>query len=310
MAQTHKVLVAVDGSDSSMEAVRYVSRFHDPRKTAVTLIHILSALPEPVADYRSLPSYDGPPIETDAWQSKMTERIRDFMAKAENVLIGAGYDKSAVTIEIKLRENGVAKDVIVESQRGYDAVFMGRRGLNDPTDIIVGATAYRMVNGMAHLPVVVVGDKPDPAHVLIGFDGSENAARAVDCACTLMPRPGRKVVLCHVIRPMNAVGDDRKIFSEKQEKDWIDAGRRQMDGAVQEARDRLIAVGFTKEQVKTRILEGGISRAVSIAKAAESEGCGTIVAGRRGLSVIKDFLMGRVTMKILHKAHKMAVWIV
>ena len=310
MTEKHRLLIAVDGSKSSMDAVRYVSRFHDPEKTGVTLIHILAAAPEPIEDYKNLPSYDAPAIETGAWQSEMADRIRAFMAAAENVLTDAGYDKPAISVHIRKREKGVAKDIIAESAGGYGAVFVGRRGMNDPTDIIVGATAYRMVSGISHLPVVVVGDKPDPGHVLIGFDGSENAARAVDCACALMPRPGRNVMLCHVIRSMNAAGDDRSIFSEKQEKGWIDNTRRQMDGAMQQAKDRLIAAGFAPERIGTNILEGRISRAVSIAKTAESCGCGTIVTGRRGLSVITDFLMGRVTMKILHKAHQMAVWIV
>ncbi|MEE8620893.1 MAG: universal stress protein [Syntrophobacteria bacterium] len=37
---------------------------------------------------------------------------------------------------------------------------------------------------------------------------------------------------------------------------------------------------------------------------------GTIVMGRRGLSKVREFLMGRVTNKVLHRAEGFAVWIV
>ena len=39
-------------------------------------------------------------------------------------------------------------------------------------------------------------------------------------------------------------------------------------------------------------------------------GYGTIVVGRRGLSKVYEFFMGRVSDKVLHLAKDMAVWIV
>jgi nucleotide-binding universal stress UspA family protein len=309
MKKEIKALIAVDGSESSMDAVCYVSRFMDPAKTSVTLIHILADLPEALLDIGDSPLFDAPDLKAGPWQAKMAQSVRKKMEEAEKILVEAGYPNGSIQIKIEDLKKGVAKDIASESAMGYDAVFVGRRGHNDPTDIIVGSTAYKLVSGIHHLPVVVVGDKPDPDNILIGFDGSEDASKAVACACALMPKPGRKVMLCHVLPPMNMPVGDQEIFTPDQEQTWIEKGRERIESAILDARQQLANAGFDAGLIDTQVITGKISRAVAIAKTAESSGYGTIIVGRRGLTVIKEFLMGRVTLKVLHRAYKMAVWI-
>jgi nucleotide-binding universal stress UspA family protein len=311
MAKIQKMLIAVDGSESSMGAVEYVSLFFNPGKVAVTLIHVMADLPEGLEDIKNMEVSGTPDIETDHWRSQMTENVKKMMASAQKILLDAGFDQQAVDIKIQNRVAGVARDIIAESENSYDAIFIGRRGAGNPKDIIVGATAYRMMSSIQHLPVVVVGDKPDPKHVLIGFDGSENSFAAVDCACSLMPKTGRKVMLCHVGQSMGSYLDDKKkVISEEKAKALQEQGQQKIRELMADAADRLVKAGFDPDMVVKEMLAARVSRAVSIAKTAEMEGYGTIVTGRRGLSVIKDFLMGRVSMKVLHRAHEMAVWIV
>jgi nucleotide-binding universal stress UspA family protein len=52
------------------------------------------------------------------------------------------------------------------------------------------------------------------------------------------------------------------------------------------------------------------SRAGTIVELAEKEEAGTIVAGRRGHSTVRDFTIGRVSSKILQLSSGQAVWIV
>ncbi|RJP84958.1 MAG: universal stress protein [Desulfobacteraceae bacterium] len=309
MARKIKVLIAVDGSESAMGAVRYAAHFFNPETTGMTLIHIMAELLEMVDDLKTIASIDPAAGETGPWQRKMAEQAQKMIESAESILIGAGYEKQSIDIKIQNREHGVAKDITEESGK-HDALIIGRRGINDPTDIIVGATAYRMMSAIEHLPVVIVGDKPNPKHILIGFDGSENAFKALDRACYLMPRPDRDVFLCHVAPAINVHLGDEKVFSEDQEKKWADEQNSQMAVLMDKAKDRLTDAGFDPERIKTNILTGRTSRAVMISKTAENGHCGTVVIGRRGLSMIREFMMGRVTMKVLHKAHQQAVWIV
>jgi len=310
MAPKTKVLIAVDGSENAMDAVRYAGQFFDPERTDMTLIHIMAELPDMVDDLKTIASIDPAALETDAWHQKMAEQTRQMMAAAESILIGIGYEKASIHIIIRTRENGVAKDITAECGKDYDALILGRRGGNDPTDIIVGATAYRMMSAIEHLPVVIVGAKPDSRHILIGFNGSDNGFKAVDCACKLMPRPDREVFLCHVSPTMNMPFGDGNVIPEDQKKQWTDQQHQRIAELMKQAGNRLAGAGFDPTLIRTEIVSGRTSRAVIISKNAENRQCGTLVIGRRGLSMIREFMMGRVTMKVLHKAHQQAVWIV
>ena len=77
-----------------------------------------------------------------------------------------------------------------------------------------------------------------------------------------------------------------------------------------EAENRLIRAGFIPGRVTTKLITKVGSRARAIIEEAEQGGYGTIVMGRRGMSVIEEFFMGRVSNKVIHLAKEKAVWIV
>ena len=52
------------------------------------------------------------------------------------------------------------------------------------------------------------------------------------------------------------------------------------------------------------------SRAAAIVKTATKGGYDTIVFGRQGLTAGGEFMMGRVSRKILHFAYQSTLWIV
>jgi nucleotide-binding universal stress UspA family protein len=52
------------------------------------------------------------------------------------------------------------------------------------------------------------------------------------------------------------------------------------------------------------------SRAEAIVKEAREGDYGTIVLGRRGLSKVQEFLLGRVSNKVINIIRRRALWIV
>ena len=138
MAPKTKVLIAVDGSENAMDAVRYAGQFFDPERTDMTLIHIMAELPDMVDDLKTIASIDPAALETDAWHQKMAEQTRQMMAAAESILIGIGYEKASIHIIIRTRENGVAKDITAECGKDYDALILGRRGAMIPPTSLWG----------------------------------------------------------------------------------------------------------------------------------------------------------------------------
>jgi nucleotide-binding universal stress UspA family protein len=102
--------------------------------------------------------------------------------------------------------------------------------------------------------------------------------------------------LLHVIR-----GSDRGYIQEAET---------MISQPFEQAESRLIRSGFPKGQVKTRIITGAGSRAETIVKTAREEGYGTVVVGRRGLSRVTEFFMGRVGNKVVQLAKGQTVWVV
>ena len=151
--------------------------------------------------------------------------------------------------------------------------------------------------------------------VLVALDNSDNAARAVeyvsknfsaDHEVTLFSVIPDTQMLCNIDSPELTpyFQSQRNVFCalEDKKKELIEA-------AANRAKDVLLKAGFKKEKiaVKVQAKKKGIAR--DIVAEAES-GYDTIVMGRRGLSGIKEFMMGSVSQKVLNSAKDLSVIIV
>jgi nucleotide-binding universal stress UspA family protein len=151
--------------------------------------------------------------------------------------------------------------------------------------------------------------------VLVALDDSANAARAVeyvsknfsaDHEVTLFSVIPDTQMLCNMNSPELTpyFWSQRNVFCslEDKKKELIEA-------AASRAKDVLLKAGFKKEKitVKVQAKKKGIAR--DIVAEAES-GYDTIVMGRRGLSGIKEFMMGSVSQKVLNSAKDLSVIIV
>ena len=249
-AKKKRILIAIDGSVSSMDAVGYSSRFFDPQLSEVSLMHINQNIPK----------------NSNTEKADAHDPIYLKMEEYSSVFERQGFNRQAVHEIIRDKVKGVASDIIAESEKGYNALVIGRRGLNDPTSIIVGATAYRMLKAIKNLPVVIVGEQPDPEHILIGLDGSQRALETVDCVCELMSRPSRKAVLCHILYAEKGITARGAVSSTHLKKELSENQPLRPEDILQQAEDRLIESGFERSLVKRLILKGIVSRAVAIRK--------------------------------------------
>ena len=82
------------------------------------------------------------------------------------------------------------------------------------------------------------------------------------------------------------------------------------ESIFQAAIKTLTAAGLNPRAIRTKTVTGVLSRAGAIVNTAEKGGWGTIVVGRRGLSSVKDFFIGRVSNKVVHAGRRDTVWIV
>lgn len=305
-----RILLAVDGSQQAMDAVGYAASAFDADRTDVVLYHVYAPAPETFLDLKRDPEYrsDGLPLRD--WSLFVHRNMGAFMDEAGRLLAGAGFAADRVARKMQRLRAGIARDILNESRQGYDALVAGRNGLGNPREAAMGGVAYKMAGSAGSVPVALVSGRPGADRILVGFDGSAGADRAVDLVCTLLAREDREVTLCHVVRSLGIHLNSDRVFLPEHERLWTDASRREIGPSIESAQERLIEAGFHPSRVYTKILENLASRASGIRAAAETVRAGTVVLGRRGLSEVEEFPMGMVPMKVIQSGGCIAAWIV
>jgi nucleotide-binding universal stress UspA family protein len=151
--------------------------------------------------------------------------------------------------------------------------------------------------------------------ILIAFDDSENAMRAVDYVARFLAKDSR-VTLFSVIPDTAALCDMNSpelIPYFKSQRDAFcvleDKKKEILTGAQLKARTLLVTNGFAEKQIQ--IKSGPKKKGIARDIAAEAQlGYDLIVVGRRGMSGIKEFLLGSTSQKILHLAQEVSILIV
>ena len=151
--------------------------------------------------------------------------------------------------------------------------------------------------------------------ILVAFDDSENAMRAVEYIAKYFAK-NSKITLFNIAQDTAALCDMNSpaltpYFKSQQSAFCTleDKKRSLVDSALQKAQEKLIAAGFEYKNVtiKAEIKKKGVAR--DIVKEAKF-GYNTIVLGRRGQSGIKDFILGSVSHKVFQLAKDISVLVV
>jgi nucleotide-binding universal stress UspA family protein len=83
-----------------------------------------------------------------------------------------------------------------------------------------------------------------------------------------------------------------------------------MEMTFKAVKEILVKSGFESEKISEKIITGVSSRSGAIVEEAEDGGYSTIVVGRRGLSKVEAFFMGRVGHKVVYGGKNFTVWVV
>jgi nucleotide-binding universal stress UspA family protein len=314
-----RILVAVDGSDQALEAVRYVGLSVPADRVEVVVLHIMTKVPESFWDLEREPAFHYRFADIGAWEAQQEQMIQSFMDRARSALAELGIPQGAVTTRVEARKEGIARDILTESRQGYDAVAVGRMGLSQLKDLVMGSVASKLIGKLVHVPIWVVAGARHAPRMLLSVDTSEEAMRTVEHVAAMVGERGPfEITLFHAIRGLNVFlqgfGDSYMLTHDQE---WIDRVDKELEVAEQEvlqafdiARQKLIGAGVSPDRVKQKVVKGVASRAGAIVDEAEKGGHDTIVVGRRGLSKIQEFFMGRVSSKVLQLARAQTVWVV
>jgi nucleotide-binding universal stress UspA family protein len=152
--------------------------------------------------------------------------------------------------------------------------------------------------------------------ILVAFDDSENAMRAVqfvgahlacDSTVTLFNVLLDTEVMCALQSP-----ELTPYFLEQQAYfcNLENKKKEIVEKALQEARNHLIKCGFDANNISIQSIKRNQGIARDIIKEAVSGGYDLVVLGRKGISGIKDFILGSVAQKVLHGVKGVSVLLV
>ncbi|WP_406369468.1 universal stress protein [Streptomyces sp. NBC_00647] len=277
------VVVGVDGSPSSLDAVQVAAAEAGARGVGLRLVHAF------VWPSVHLPP-GGPP-----WNPAMA-RVRESV---DGTLIEAEERARRAVPQVSVvREVAVGEPLMVLEieSRTASLVVVGSRGLSAFGSLLLGSTAVHLA-AHGRCPVLVVRGRPDPSGpVLLAVDGSPAGEGAVEFAFAEASLRGVDLVALHVWNarserahegpgdPLNAVADIEGLRQDEQ---------RLLDGIVTPWQER-----HPRLAVERRLMRSGVRPALIEA----SRDAQLVVVGARGRGGFTGLLLGSVSQALLHHA--------
>ena len=68
----------------------------------------------------------------------------------------AGFDEQHITIKAEVKKSGVARDIIKESQSGYNIIVMGKRGVSGIKEFLLGSVSQKVFHLAKDISVMFV----------------------------------------------------------------------------------------------------------------------------------------------------------
>ncbi len=305
---TDKLLVALDGSERAFRTIDYLCSFKPFLKRKLVLHNIITKVPLCYYDLKKDPFSANVTSEVYAWESSYKAQMDDFMEKARMQLIAAGFKPEDISIVIADRKNGIARDILDEAKKGYDALVIRRRGGSQTLlPFIMGSVSTKLVEKADNIPVILAGIQKVNHSLLLGIDGSDGSKRSVEFTAGMIKDSDCRIVLCSVLRDFNLYDEKAK---KKKSAGFVKAVFEELETAIKNAETLLENSGIQKKRITVKLIEGADSRSEAIISAAMEEKCDTLVFGRKGKSNIDNFDIGSIPWKAIQGAREMTIWII
>lgn len=282
--QPLKILLAVDGSEHSLAAARFV---HDLPLPLGSQISILSVLIPREAGLKTYP-------------------LEHFIERVMQMLQDKG-----VEINHQLIAGNPATEIIrVGKENCVDLIVMGAKGLRATLGILLGGVAQQVVEYSACPVIVVRAPYMGVRNILLVVDGSEPSEGAVEYLVKFPFCQEAKVQLMHVLPPVPSKDLFLQTFAGVTEAVYypLPEDDEMFTKLVEEEREKGISL-LNKVQKRFElaglgtqtVLERG-DAATEILEYVKENQIDLVVAGSRGLGGFEGWLLGSVSRKLVHYA--------
>ncbi len=272
MGRYRKILAAVDGSETSMHALKEAFKLAQNEGSWITAVSVI------------------PPYQGDLDLVAVGNIMASMRKPCDEALLKA--DKMAKEAKVLLKtacEEGEAHERIVDlaDAENCDLIVMGRRGLRRIERVFMGSVTARVI-GYSHIDVLVVPRDTTVGwqKALVAIDGSKYSGAAAEKAIDFAKSYGGELKVVSVVD----VPPEFYAESPKTVEDMIKKAK----GFVEDVKRQAEAAGVRAE---TFVREGeAYQKIVELAKEFNAD---TIVMGSHGRTGIKRLLMGSVAEKVI-----------
>lgn len=285
------VYLATDGSPHAEAAEAFLAEFPFAERPKLTVATVC-----PAADLRSMNADVTGPV------AAMLDQCRE---QAANLLQTTVSRCQAWAGDVhRLLLDGHPADELLRSidREQPDLVAVGSRGLGAVRRLLLGSVSERLVKHV-RCSVLVAHPRTEGLglrSILMAEDGSTESAAAVDRFAALPLPKGCTVHLLSIVETVHIYGTEMLLEGSGN----LDAERRRVDVRQKQMAEKLRRHGA---QVKTTVLTSS-DVAAEILQFAEQQRSDLVVVGSRGKSAWERFLLGSVTLRVLHQA-PCSVWI-
>jgi nucleotide-binding universal stress UspA family protein len=285
------VFLAIDGSECSRAAEQMLTQlpFSTPRRITVATVC-------PAADLHSIGADVTGPV------TEMLDRCRE---EASHLLAETADRCRAWTpqVEPMLLDGHPADELLRAIEQVHpDLVVVGSRGLGSVRRFLLGSVSERLAKH-AHCSVLVTRRRDQPLQlksIIVACDGSPASAAAIDRLAQLPLAADCQIHLLSVIETVNAYGTEFELDGLGN----TEASQQAAVAGLQLAAEKLQRFSG---RVHCRV-ETSADVAGTVLDVAEQQHADLIVVGSRGKSAWERFLLGSVTLRILHHAH-CSIWV-
>ncbi|HEY3009530.1 MAG TPA: universal stress protein [Micromonosporaceae bacterium] len=274
------VVVGVDGSESSLAAVRVAVREAGLRRRSLRVVH---AFVWPLVQGSMTGLVQREPdtvLRRDAEQI-----VRDAVAEAAKADPDVAVTGDLVT--------GRAGGTLVDASREAALIVLGDRGLGGFAGLLVGSIAVQVAAHGA-CPVLVVRGREHPSGpVVVGVDGSASSDAAVEMAFEEASARGAQLLAVHFwTGPVSTGPGD--MLPLVYDYDDVEADEvRLLAESLAGWRDRYPDVPVTRRVIRGHPAHGLVD---------ESAQAQLLVVGARGRGGFTGLLLGSVSQAVLHHA--------
>jgi nucleotide-binding universal stress UspA family protein len=280
----HAVVVGFDGSSPARSAAVWAAEEAASRHCGLLIVHVVRG---------PLPELVFTPLSTPLPEAVSEQSV---LSHAENELEGVAAECARLSpgLDITTRlEHGHPSDVLGEISHNAQMLVVGSSGRSGLSRALLGSTAAELA-GHHERPVVVVREaKAMDGRVVVGVDGSETSAAAIDFAFEFARRRGRDLLAVHAWAdmPIEALAPVRN-----WDYNW---------NQVRAESEAVIAQCLAGHQEKHPDVR--VERQVSLHGPAQAlldvaDDAGLLVVGSHGRGALRRAVLGSVSHAVLYHA--------